>query len=463
MFSVKYNRTTNHIDGLTIRTVSADSTPEKDSERGYVVAYSQNACGSLTRYTFAEGSTHESLSDALEAARKAGGRKLCKTCEKAAEAMIAAETNAPETLPLVIEDEPNGEKPDTMANTDVHAKNDVTTEDGTKVIEQIDANVERVRSLAEAENAEGAKALHDETEALISTLTGKGSIAVKKDKRAALAAASVVEPKREETPAPAANVPATLETVDYHAIPGMDDLIKAGANKVKEGVSLGLKMTDVATEVARVQLEMRQHMRNKAGLPDLLAESKYTKNAAKEIYDTAAKGLEADDVLAKSAHASLKKGAQNRMSDVLVEFLRTLDEQPEFAREFFPAAIEKHADKKPTEAVYAFYEENGTTLPRKGRTELAREAAREKAKELEAAKADKDNGEGEGEGEGNGNGAEIVPVEYVSAYIAKLTKANKGMKAEFFGKLTEDEKKSALDDLNAQLVIMKSLVAELIA
>jgi hypothetical protein len=459
MFTVKYNRTTNHIDGLTIRTASADSTPEKDSERGYVVAYSQNACGSLTRYTFAEGSTHESLSDALEAARKAGGRKLCKTCEKAAEAMIAAETNAPETLPLVIEDEPNGEKIDTMANTDVHAKNDVTTEDGAKVIEQIDANVERVRSLAEAENAEGAKALHDETEALISTLTGKGSIAVKKDKRAALTAASVVEPKA-ETPAPAANVPATLETVDYHAIPGMDNLIKAGADKVKEGVSLGLKMTDVAADVARVQLEMRQHMRNKAGLPDLLAESKYTKNAAKEIYDTAAKGLAADDVLAKSAHASLKKGAQNRMSDVIVDFLRTLDEQPEFAREFFPAAIEKHADKTPTEAVYAFYEEHGTTLPRKGRTELAREAAREKAKELEAAKADKAEGEGEGEGEGNG-ASEVIPVEYVSGYIAKLTKANKGMKAEVFGKLTEDEKKSALDDLNAQLVIMKSLVAEL--
>lgn len=83
MYTIKYNRKTNHIAGLTERT---QSTGE---ERGGVVAYyAENACGALTRYRFADGTSHESLADALSAAR-AGERNLCKTCEKAALAELA--------------------------------------------------------------------------------------------------------------------------------------------------------------------------------------------------------------------------------------------------------------------------------------------------------------------------------------------------------------------------------------
>ncbi|MEU9388682.1 hypothetical protein AB0D86_01615 [Streptomyces sp. NPDC048324] len=84
-YTVKYNRTTNHIDGLTVRTTGGG----KDMG-DHVSYYAENACGSLTRYRFAQGATYATLAEALEAARK-GGRKLCKTCEKAAEAQIAAE------------------------------------------------------------------------------------------------------------------------------------------------------------------------------------------------------------------------------------------------------------------------------------------------------------------------------------------------------------------------------------
>jgi hypothetical protein len=95
MFSIKYNRTTNHIAGIAERTVSNQSA-ENANRYGAVAYYAENACGSLTRYRFADGASFESLAEALEAARKAGGRKLCKTCEKAAEAALAAMQEAAE-------------------------------------------------------------------------------------------------------------------------------------------------------------------------------------------------------------------------------------------------------------------------------------------------------------------------------------------------------------------------------
>ncbi|MEU7177018.1 MULTISPECIES: hypothetical protein [Streptomyces] len=84
-YTIKYNRTTNHIDGLTVRTTGGG----KDMG-DHVSYYAENACGSLTRYRFAQGATYATLAEALEAARK-GGRKLCKTCEKAVVAQLEAE------------------------------------------------------------------------------------------------------------------------------------------------------------------------------------------------------------------------------------------------------------------------------------------------------------------------------------------------------------------------------------
>lgn len=88
MFSIRYNRATNHIAGIECKT---QSTGE---EKGGVVAYyAENACGVLTRGRLAQGASYEDLEEALKAARITGGRKVCKTCEKAALAAIeAAET-----------------------------------------------------------------------------------------------------------------------------------------------------------------------------------------------------------------------------------------------------------------------------------------------------------------------------------------------------------------------------------
>ena len=85
MFSIRYNRATNHIAGIACKT---ESTGE---EKGGVVAYyAENACGTITSGRLAEGKSYEDLEEALEAARTTGGRKVCKRCEKAALAAIEA-------------------------------------------------------------------------------------------------------------------------------------------------------------------------------------------------------------------------------------------------------------------------------------------------------------------------------------------------------------------------------------
>jgi hypothetical protein len=86
---IKYNRTTIHIEGLTEQTTGGGEV------RGSVVTYyAQSACAGLTRsgYNMAYGNIgFTSASDALTDARSkadATGRKLCKSCEKAALRMI---------------------------------------------------------------------------------------------------------------------------------------------------------------------------------------------------------------------------------------------------------------------------------------------------------------------------------------------------------------------------------------
>lgn len=91
VFTLKYNRTTNHIEGLDIRTAGTE------------MEYSKNACPSLSRGTrFATSNLGGDIREALRLARITGGRKLCKHCEKAAEAMIA-ELDATETVEATTE------------------------------------------------------------------------------------------------------------------------------------------------------------------------------------------------------------------------------------------------------------------------------------------------------------------------------------------------------------------------
>jgi len=99
MFSIRYNRATNHIAGIECK--SQGPAVDRSAETGVVAYYAENACGVLTRGRLAQGASYERLQDALDAARITGGRKVCKTCEKAALAALEAiaEAAKPEPTP----------------------------------------------------------------------------------------------------------------------------------------------------------------------------------------------------------------------------------------------------------------------------------------------------------------------------------------------------------------------------
>jgi hypothetical protein len=341
-------------------------------------------------------------------------------------------------------------------------KYDVTKPEGQAAIDTITANAERVGSLRAEGKDMSADELAAETAEMIKRLSGKGVAAVRATANKALADAQKVPLG---TPSAEVAIP-----TDYREIAGVAELVAAGAEKIREGVAIGLKMADVAKAVGEIQLSQRLRIIDpKTGLPDLNADTDPAKKASKATYEAAREGIAADEVEKIAAHNSLVKGVQNRRSDVLVSFLRALDNtDADNVAEMFPA-LEIKEGESVTEAVYALYAEKGVELPRKGRTELAAEAAREKARKaklaLEAAEksgeGDSEGGEGEGNGEGAGEAAQVDPVEYAGAYIAKLAKANKGVKADVFGQLDDEAKSKVLDDLNIQLVTIKALIAEL--
>lgn len=99
MFSIRYNRATNHISGIECKTQGPAT--DRSAETGVVAYYAENACGVLTRGRLAQGASYANLQDALDAARITGGRKVCKTCEKAALAALEAiaEAAKPEPTP----------------------------------------------------------------------------------------------------------------------------------------------------------------------------------------------------------------------------------------------------------------------------------------------------------------------------------------------------------------------------
>ncbi len=82
-YTIMYNRNTNHLAGVAIRTAGDGNSPE----------HSFNACGALTRGNLAVGRSFGNLSDAAEALEtksRATGRKTCGTCLKAIKAQMAA-------------------------------------------------------------------------------------------------------------------------------------------------------------------------------------------------------------------------------------------------------------------------------------------------------------------------------------------------------------------------------------
>jgi hypothetical protein len=87
MFTVKYNKTSNHISGIEARTEGSD------------LNYAASACGSLSRsgHRMAVAKSYDSVADALKAIQTST-RSACKNCVAAAEALIAAEAEKEEEV-----------------------------------------------------------------------------------------------------------------------------------------------------------------------------------------------------------------------------------------------------------------------------------------------------------------------------------------------------------------------------
>jgi len=384
MFTLKYSKTATHIDGL--------SCP--------VLARSRN---------LETGSEHETALEALDAALQSS-RKICRNCKKAAEGMIS-QTNAPEAAKIA-------PATDTTEVTEMEKK-DVNSDDGKATLEQIDANIERAKSLATAGNVEALKELSEETETLISSLTGTNSVAIRKEKRNAFSAASkVVE-----------QVTVPQEVQDPYSIEGVRELVDLGAEKFAEGVRLHIRMKDIAVDVAKVILEQRLRIPGKNGLPDLKATSHAAKQVSRDMYAKAGElfkaGGNADEEEVKDAISKLIKGVQNHMRSVINDYLLTLDENPEEAQRWELVAKSEQSKGQPlSEAVAATY---GWELP----------------KALET-----------GEGSGRSDATDTV-IGYFTKAAGELSKAQKKVKT-LREEADKDKVRAEIDKLVTELVALKA-------
>lgn len=233
--------------------------------------------------------------------------------------------------------------------------------------------IERVNDLLEDAEYDQADALRPEAEAAIKACRPVDRAALTQD----------LEHTYETHPRPQTS--GALAVQSWRDVDDVEAIVNDGVRRVKRAVNAGLKAADMATEIAGTLLDARLKMPNPdTGLPDIIAQRKYTKNIARDLFLEARQGVTEEDVDRSATHKSLAKAVRNRMSDAMVAFLRGLDEDPERAQALFPM-VDFEGEESPTEAVYAAYADQGVNLPRKGRTELAREDARRRAELLKAA------------------------------------------------------------------------------
>jgi hypothetical protein len=390
----------------------------------------------------------------------------CGTCWKR---MIAVVDAASAMLPAQYHDDnTSGEA------GDMPTKNDATTEapalNTEALVEEIEANIERVRSLAEAENAEGAEELEVETEALISKLrgaTGKDTTSIRKGYRTQLAAAKRAESK-EEPKATKSNEVATKQPADFTEIPGVPELVKEASAKVRE---LAISKFKGGHEIAAKIFEIRTHIKTEAGYIDFDATTDQAKKASSTVYDAITEKLaeegenEADDAI-RAEIGSIKKSAQNAMGDVKVLFIRALDTSADDIKAQYKYAQDAHPDKSLSEAVFTFH--NITT--RNTRAELAK-AAREAKAALAARVAAGELTEGEAEAEAQESGLapkEKTPTERVKAAVSKAGKAVKAVSAaedidiDAVADEMEDKERDALKkSIKAQIAELQKMLGAL--
>jgi hypothetical protein len=315
-----------------------------------------------------------------------------------------------------------------------------------------------IKALAEAgEDQEGAQALKDEAESLIGTLpvgdrndlrkvldvAFKGGSDVPTEAKAKPAAKKTVA-KKVAAPKP------DLETKDYKTAEGVSELVTMGAEKIREGVTAHQKASTTAHEVAAVILDMRLRIKNKSGVPDLKAQSQAARDAAGDMYKAAGSKLDGTDEEVRDAVASMVKATQYRMSDLLVNWVRALDNSPEEYAKLFGAVKEAHPDMTPAEAVFKFYNLSNKSA-------LEREKERQAAKRLDPeTKLAITAGGGEVPEEPEGKGGEAVktpgekvaeaaPEKKAETFVEALTKLVSKFDKSYLETIEDEDEKSKLE------------------
>lgn len=333
-------------------------------------------------------------------------------------------------------------------------------------MEQILANIERARSLAEAENAEGLAELDKETESLISSLPSRGKAndvdswaKFKQDSRNAFREAAQAQPK------PEANAKGTAVTkaakaeaapADYTKFEGVKDRVNAAVGLITDGVKLHVKTAQTARQAAEMFLDAQRRIITADGVPDLKTTSPEAIQARKDMYEGARKILAAESGDAEHAEELVKKfrtSVQNQMSDVLVGYVRSLSESESGREEyetFYGKVKEAHPELDPAEALFTFYD-----IPRMSKREIMAENQRKKnakIKELEKAAEKGDVEAVEAIEEIKAETVQEKIVGYVSRAETDIKAAIKAGKT-----LSEDDRKA----LKAKIAELAMLAAEL--
>lgn len=229
--------------------------------------------------------------------------------------------------------------------------------------QEITDNTERVRALVREGNREAAHEIASATERLLKSIRTKAE----RDRLADDLTDAIAAPTSE------------VEPTDYTAIAGVPELVEETGRAMVKGVRSHREGAEFSRQMARHLLDMRLLIPNHkaGGTPDLHARTRDAKDAAAAAYSKAGRlymeeSPDEDHEATADAVESMMRSVQSQMSDVLVGFLRSLDEDRELAAKYFPAALEASPELSPTEAVYAFYDELGQALPRQGYFEKRR-------------------------------------------------------------------------------------------
>lgn len=351
----------------------------------------------------------------------------------------------------------NQEKEDTMPPRKRAAAPpaEATFSENTSKTDEARADVQAVLdALSNCADTSKAEALFQQGEVLLLDLPGSQKASLRMKLKAAWADAK-------QRAANAATPPAgtAVAVTSYHDVPEVDDLVKAGAEKLRSGV-VGLNKTaTLAKEIAHTLLFIKVRIPNKRGLPDLKGTMQITRDAAAEMYASALEGLDKDDPDVQEAHATLRRAVNNRSADVVVEYLRALN-QPESAEEFaarFPELA--GAEGRPEDAVRALYAGQGIELPEHTRSEQSAIALRRRL-ELEAKVKDgKATPEEVAEATGEAVEKEETPAEYVASIKSKIARATRGIDTAKIEAASDEERRELREDLEKQLKLIRAAIA----